>query len=256
MIKPTTLAMSMTLSLTLMCCAEQYESIYLNAQEGELRVQLQNLHPAAIDSAIFRLTGTGPLIRNEMDGQELVLDLEQVSMGQHLTEVEVHSHMLEASPDKGLALKRHDILNTYILLHNSSIGIAIPGPGDKDEAWTTTVQAYYHQQPEGLEVQALPQSTFVGASVDSSKTLQQLTLSRIATLAGRKAEPVYLKHEKIYTAAEFYQMSSDGRKMYDYEGFAAFQKKLKGKDLRKMAYKYKVQYTDGTGREFEFSVRL
>ncbi|MBK9488431.1 MAG: hypothetical protein IPO07_06330 [Haliscomenobacter sp.] len=88
--------MSMTLSFMLMFCAEQYESIYLNAQEGELRVQLQNLHPAAIDSAIFRLTGTGPLVRNEMDGQELVLDLAKVAMGQHLTEVEVHSHMLEA----------------------------------------------------------------------------------------------------------------------------------------------------------------
>lgn len=246
----------MTLSLAIMSCAEQYESIYLNTQEGELRVQLQNLHPAAIDSAIFRLTGTGHLVRNEMDGQELVLNLNQVSMGQHLTEVEVHSHILEATPDKGLALKRHDILNTYILLQNASTGITIPGPGDKDEAWTTTVEAYYHQYPEGLEVQALPQSTFVGAYVDSSKTIQQLILSRVATLAGRKAEPVFLKHEKIYTAAEFYQMSSDGRKMYDYEGFATFQKKLKNKDLRRMLYKYKVQYTDGTAREFEFSVRL
>ena len=254
--KPTHLAMLLALSLALVSCAEQYESIYLNAQEGELRVQLQNLHPAAIDSAIFRLTGTGPLVRNEMQGQELVLDLAQVPMGQHLTEVEVHSHMLEATPDKSLALKRHDILNTYILLHTAEVGIAIPGPGDKEELWTTTVEAYYHQHPEGLEVQALPQSTFVGARVDSSKTVQQLTLSRIATLAGRKAEPVYLKFEKTYTATEFYQMSSDGRRMYDYEGFAAFQKKLKDKDLRKMLYKYKVQYTDGTAREFEFSVRL
>ncbi|WP_148270390.1 hypothetical protein [Haliscomenobacter hydrossis] len=254
--KPTTLVMSLTLSLALTSCAEQYESIYLNAQEGELRVQLQNLHPAAIDSAIFRLTGTGPLVRNEMDGQELVLDLAKVAMGQHLTEVEVHSHMLEATQDKSLALKRHDILNTYILLHTPEVGIAIPGPGDKDEAWTTKVEAYYHQYPERMEVQALPQSAFVGVGIDSSKTLQQLTLSRVATVAGRKAEPINLKHEKIYTAAEFYQMSSDGRKMYDDEGFAAFQKKLKNKDLRRMAYKYKVQYTDGTTREFEFSVRL
>ncbi|MBK9488430.1 MAG: hypothetical protein IPO07_06325 [Haliscomenobacter sp.] len=102
-----------------------------------------------------------------------------------------------------------------------------------------------------MEVQALPQSAFVGVGIDSSKTLQQLTLSRVATVAGRKAEPVYLKHEKIYTAAEFYPMSSDGRKMYDDEGFAAFQKKLKTR-ISETAYKYKVQYTDGTTRNLSF----
>lgn len=255
MMKCTFSAMSLLLPLVFMSCAEQYESFYLDTHAGELRVQLQDLHPAKIDSAIFHFTESGPMPTYPFENDELVLNLHQLPMGQHLTEVQVFSHMLNGSTSQDLLLQRHDILNTYILLHTPSLGIAIPGPGDRQMGWTSKVEAYYNKQPEGLEVEVSPQSPSVKISVDADKTVQQLSLSMIATIAGRKAEPTFLSFEKVYSAAEFYQNSVTGQKMYDEQGFEPFYKKLKGKDLRKMTYKYKVQYTDGTTKAFEFSVR-
>ena len=254
--KPTTLVMSLTLSLALLSCAEQYESYYLNAREGKLEIQLDGLHPPDVDSTIFRFTGTAPMVKKGVEDYAVVLDLFQVPMGQHLSEVVVYSQMSDASSDRHLKVKRQDLLNTYIPLQEPTTGISIPGPGDKGMGWTTTVEAYHEGHAERFEVQASPKSSLVGIRVDPAKTVQHLTLSRIATIAGRKAEPAYLSFEKVYTAEEFYQKSSEGGKMYDDEGFSAFQNKLKTRDVRKMNYKFKVQYTDGTTREFEFSVRL
>lgn len=248
--------MSLTLTLALLSCAEQYESFYLNTREGKLEIKLKSLYPSDIDSTLFRFTGTAPLRNDAIESDAIVLELARVPMGQHLTEVVVYSQLPEASRDQKLAVKRQDVLNTYIPLLEASQGISIPGPGDKEMNWTTHVEAAMGNQPERLDVQPWPLSTFVGIQVDPDKTIQQVTLNRIATIAGWKAQPVFKSFEKKYTADEFYQSSSDGRKMYDYEGFTKFHNSLKGEDVRKMTYKYKVEYTDGSVKAFEFTVRL
>lgn len=256
MIKPTIWAVSLTLTLALLSCAEQYESFYLNTREGKLEVKLQALYPSEIDSTLFRFTGTAPMRNDAIENDAIVLELAKVPMGQHLTEIEVYSQVSDASTDQKLTVKRQDVLNTYIPLLEPSQGVSIPGPGDKTMDWTTHVVAFHAGQAERLEVQPWPQSTFVGVQVDPNKTIRQVTLNRIATIAGRKAEPIFKSFEKQYAAEEFYQKSSEGGKMYDYDGFTKFHNSLKGLDVRKMTYKYKVEYTDGTVKAFEFAVRL
>ena len=237
-------------------CSKEFDPWYPNAKGGQLLVQIYDLHPADLDSVVFRFTNSDPIKTEISTGNAVILDIRSVPMGQYLTEVVVYSRVNDPQNDPNLRVKRQDILNTRILLHDPSQSITISGSKDKKAGWIAFVEGHYDNQQEALQVQVLPLTSFVQAKVNPLYQVQNITLTKTAAIAGPKGMLNYLSFEKIYTSQEFYQKSTEGQKMYDYEGFMEFNKKLVKKEVRKMTYQYKAQYSDGSTRTFRFNVHL
>lgn len=249
-----------TLFLLLACsfltCSKDEDPWYPNAKSGQLLVQVHDLNSVNIDSVVFRFTQSTPITMQSISGSAVILDLGFVPMGQYLTEVVVFSRVNDPQNDPNLRVKRLDILNTRIFLRDPAQSITISGSKDKQAAWIAFVEAHYDNSSEVMEVQIFPLTSFIRAEVNPAKQVQNLTLSKTATVAGFKDILNLLYFEKTYTSPEFYQKSAEGQKMYDYEGFKEFHKNLEKKDVKKITYQYKIQYSDGSTRALRFNVRL
>ncbi len=251
-----TLLLLLHLTFFLLTCSKDHDPLYPNAKGGQLLVQIYDLHPPDLDSVVFRFTNSDPICTKISTGNAVILGLESVPMGQYLTEIVVYSRINDPQNDPNLRVKRQDILNTRILLRDPSQSITISSSKDKKAGWIAFVEAHYDNHPEALEVQVLPLTSFIRAEVNPVCQVQNLTITKTATVAGFKDMLNYLSFEKSYTSQEFYQKSTEGQKMYDSEGFMEFNKKLEKKGVRKMTYQYKVQYSDGSTRALRFNVRL
>lgn len=244
------------LTLSFLTCSKDEDPWYPNAKAGQILVQVHDLNSVNIDSVVFRFTQSTPITTQSISGSAVILDLGFVPMGQYLTEVVVFSRVNDPQNDPNLRVKRLDILNTRIFLRDPAQSITISGSKDKQAGWIAFVEAHYDNSSEVMEVQILPLTSFIRAEVNPAKQVQNLTLAKTATIAGFKDILNLLSFEKTYTSQEFYQKSAEGQKMYDYEGFKEFHKNLEKKDVKKMTYQYKIQYSDGSTRTLRFNVRL
>jgi hypothetical protein len=251
-----TLLLLLLLTFCLLTCSKDHDPWYPNAKGGQLLVQIYDLHPADLDSVVFRFTNSDPIKTEITTGNAVILDIRSAPLGQYLTEIVVYSRINDPQNDPNLRVKRLDILNTRIFLRDPSQSITISGSKDKKAGWIAFIEAHYDNQPEALEVQVLPLTSFVRTEVNSLCQVQNVILTKTAAVAGFKGTLNYFSFEKTYTSQEFYQKSTEGQKMYDSEGFMEFNKKLEKKGVRKMTYQYKVQYSDGSTRTLRFNVHL
>ncbi|WP_353483661.1 hypothetical protein [Haliscomenobacter sp.] len=201
------------LTFFLLTCSKDQDLWYPNAKEGQLLVQIYDLHPADLDSVVFRFTTSDPIKTEITTGNAVILDIRSVLMGQYLTEIVVYSRVNDPQKDPNLRVNRMDILNTRIFLRDPSQSITISGSKDKQAGWIAFVEVHYDNQPEALEVQVLPLTSFVQAKVNPLHQVQNITLTKSAAIAGFKGMLNYLSFEKTYTRHEFYQKSTEGQKM-------------------------------------------
>lgn len=248
--------MLLLLTLSFLTCSKDEDPWYPNAKAGQILVQVHDLNSVDVDSVVFRFTQSTPITTPFISGSAVILDLGFVPMGQYLTEVVVYSRVNDPQNDPNLRVKRLDILNTRIFLRDPAQSITISGSKDMQAGWIAFVEAHYNNHLEALEVQILPLTSFVRAEVNPVNQVQNITLNKTAAVAGFKDILNLFSFEKRYNSQEFYQKSTEGQKMYDYEGFKEFYKKLEKKDVKKMAYQYKIQYSDGSTRTMRFNVRL